>query len=234
LVVNAGGELALISSLLAQVKDTRVRLIDLPGQPFNKSQALNVGVHCSRGERIFMVDADILLAADTMKEIEGLRTEETFVTIRHVVESQGLRSALLSSEIVQTSEYICSDGRRSYIEFRTGSDNSRSGPGLLLLNKQDFVSVAGFNSALRDWNFEDYDFQLRLQLHLGIRRVLAGEVIHLSHIDGARAKRVESNRRNRSIAESNYRRGKFMGTYAHDVDKLEGISTKVFPLTVSA
>jgi glycosyl transferase family 7 (putative galactosyltransferase) len=231
-VVNAGGSRSDVSSLIGQIGSSTLRLIDLPGERFKKAQALNVGAFCSRGERIFMVDADILLSADVMGTIQGLLAGGNFVTVRKVNESPSSSSGSLLREIIQTAEYVCCDGSHASIEYRAGADNSRCGPGLILVRKTDFISIGGFNSALEDWGFEDYDFQLRLQFALGLQRVTACEVVHLSHVSdaGDGAKKCESNRRNRAIAERNYCRGRFMGTYAQDVDKWRDRFAEVDPL----
>lgn len=230
-VVNAGGNLNTLTALFIEIGSCRLRLIDLPGEPFNKAQALNVGAFCSRGERIFMLDADILLSAEMIRVTQYLLTEGTFVTVQKVIESPRSSSESLLREIIQTSEYICSDGRRGSIEYRTCVDNSRCGPGLILVKKTDFISVGGFNSGLEQWGFEDYDFQLRLQFALGLQRVTACEVVHLSHLVAAGVRK--SDRRNRAIAEDNYCRGDFVGTYLQDLEKWKERLVEVVPEVVS-
>jgi hypothetical protein len=226
LIVNEGGNLAELSALVRQLGSSQLRLIDLPGQPFNKPEALNIGALCSTGDRIFMVDADILLTIEVLATVNELQLSGNFVTIRTVTESRPTASALRLRELIHTVEYVCHGGQRASIEYRVGADNSRSGPGLILVNKSDFISVGGFNSALGQWGFEDYDFQLRLQFALRLQRVTVCTLVHLSHRryweDSPDGKKSDSNRRNQAIAETNYSKRHFLGTYSEDLAKWEG------------
>lgn len=233
-IVNAGGNLAQLCTLIVNSGSSVVRLIDLPGERFNKAQALNVGAHFSRGDCIFMVDADVLLTADTLRTARRLLANGTFVTIRKVTESRYFPSSSLVTETIHTAEYVCSDGRRASIEYRAGADRSRCGPGLILVRRRDFISIGGFNSALKGWGFEDYDFQLRLQFALRLQRVTACDAVHLTH-DGLRdPMQSRTNRRNRAISEGNYSRGKFTGTYLQDVKKWRRKVAERDPIAVCA
>lgn len=226
LVINVGGNLRKLTTLFASIEDPILRLIDLPSDSFNKSLALNIAAFCSTRENIFMVDADVILNADVLCEMQDTLSAGTFVTIRTVIESRPAPLESRLREMVETTKYLCRDGKKASIEYRAGGDGSRCGPGLILVKKKDFISVGGFNSALEHWGFEDYDFQLRLQFELGLRRKTVGKVVHLSHNPySARSKMVKRSDSlpwNRAIAERNYSRGNFIGTYSQDLEKWKG------------
>ena len=121
-------------------------------------------------------------------------------------------------------------GRTATIEHRMTSDGTRTGSGLIVVDREHFIEVQGFNSQLEGWGFEDYDLQIRLQLLLGLKRKTFGEAIHLSHRS---AFRRETNSRNEAACFSNYKQGLFHGTYADDVARLKDGAIEIAPRTAS-
>jgi hypothetical protein len=117
------------------------------------------------------------------------------------------------------------DGRR--LEIIDSEEDSQTGlrnaPGLLLVRRDDFVAINGYNAGLHGWGWEDQDMIARLTLGRGLRRVMAGNAIHLSHDDHARiahypavASRWESRDRMFRTALANYDDNNFRGTYDRD------------------
>lgn len=83
---------------------------------------------------------------------------------------------------------------------------------------------AGYRTALalanlRGWGYEDFDFQIRLQLGLGLERVSLGQAQHVTHPPTSTA--ALSHARNIAIAWHNYSEGKLDGTFNSDVDRLK-------------
>lgn len=218
IIVNGGGNLFALTALLAEIGAPNLRVIDLPGETFNKARALNLGAFCCRGDIIFMIDADIIISSAMLDKSLALLDPKNFVTIRSVIEVKPQFRGPFLHEIVRRSDYVCRDGRRASIEYCVGADNSRSGPGLILVRRADFIQIGGFNSTLEGWGFEDYDFQLRLQFALGLERVTSSEVLHLSHPCATDPNKRDSNQRNQAIAELNYWKGNLSGTYLGDVE----------------
>ena len=107
-------------------------------------------------------------------------------------------------------------GATATIVHRVTRDGTRTGPGLVVVARKHFLAVGGFNSALTGWGFEDYDFQIRLQLMLGLKRRTFGRALHLSHesVDGR-----ETDWRNQQTCLENYGRGLFTGTYRADIER---------------
>ena len=99
------------------------------------------------------------------------------------------------------------------------TNGTRSGVGLVLVRRKHFIAVQGLNSDLRGWGYEDFDFQIRLQLGLGLERISLGQAQHVSHPPSPTAALSPS--RNIAIAWQNYAKGKLEGTFNSDVDRLK-------------
>jgi hypothetical protein len=117
------------------------------------------------------------------------------------------------AEIIEERTLVTTDGRRAVLRKRKVGA-TRVGDGLVLVRKQDLTDAGGLNSKLVGWGYEDTDFQLRLQFLLGLERVDAGEVIHLTHPTTQRS--LESWNRNMAQSFSNYARGHYLGTLEQD------------------
>jgi hypothetical protein len=127
------------------------------------------------------------------------------------------------AHVAHLTELVLADGRRATIEtnrFRL-ADRSRSAPGLVLLRRADFLAVGGMSSDLVGWGWEDIDLLVRLQLGLGLRQRLAGEVTHLSHDDQRRdtrgKQRTETEADNYRRCLARYMAGRLIGSYRADV-----------------
>jgi predicted glycosyltransferase involved in capsule biosynthesis len=222
LVINGGGDAEILHSLNQLDGGARIRLLTLDGvQEFNKSECLNVGAYFSRREFLFTLDADIEVPSDFLDAaLPRVAAERCFLTIEEVIdvtpetcEPAGQRQSFIASKTV-TTEYLAENGRRALVRHRIGRDGSRTGPGLVILRKDDFLAINGLNSELRGWGYEDYDFQIRLQLGLGLKRVGTGRVLHHPHPPVTSAR--ESNVRNAAACRARYERGDFSGTFAAD------------------
>ncbi len=231
IVVNGGGETDRLRDLIGRSGCDRVRLIDLRGMAeFSRSACLNVGVFSSRGDRVFTLDADVILSAPFLEEaLAEVQRRECFVSVAEVVETEPEmqaerwnRSSPILRKVI-TTEVTGERGRTASIQYAVGRDGTRTGSGLMVVRKEHFVAVQGFNSGLTGWGFEDYDFQLRLQLALGIERRSFGQVRHLSH---ERSGTRESNSRNRTASFRNYDCGNYLGTLDADVKKWRGVAVE--------
>src|SRR5262245_40066933 len=61
-VVNCAGDGETLAGMLHEIPVPRRRQIDVPTERFNKSLALNLGLHFAEGAVVATIDADILLA----------------------------------------------------------------------------------------------------------------------------------------------------------------------------
>jgi GT2 family glycosyltransferase len=223
LVINGSGDPRTLSSLRHLNRDGSIRVITLDGaSEFNKSECLNIGAYFSCAECLFTLDADIAVSSDFLDDaLRAIATDKCFVTVEEVADAKPDRdehtpqrqSFVLSKTV--TTEYLGENGRTALVRHRVGRDGSRTGPGLVIVKKEDFLAINGLNSALCGWGYEDYDFQIRLQLGLGLKRVGMGRVLHYPHPPAAAAR--DSNVRNAAACRVRYERGDFCGTFTADV-----------------
>lgn len=221
-LINGGGPTERLLELIDSIGYARLRVVDLPGvRHFNKSECLNVGASLCSGRYIFAMDVDILLSPGFFDQVlPPIRQNDGFVTVLHVAESDASvhpdrfnPRSFIRSNTVRT-EFTCEDGRSAAVLFRVDRDGVRNGAGLILVGREPLLAVGGFNSALKGWGFEDYDFHIRLQLALGLTHWERGHVTHLSHPKAKNG--TLSNAVNAELARANYERGHFVGTLPED------------------
>jgi predicted glycosyltransferase involved in capsule biosynthesis len=227
-IVNFSGSAELLDRQLAGHRDD-VRVVDVPGQAyFNKSSAQNVGAAATTQPVLFFCDCDIVLEPEPVAELahQLLTTEGIFATLAGVRESEtNSRRARHVVAFGYELHIKTADGRQLKIldSEEDGQTGLRHAPGLLLVRRTDFLAINGYNAGLHGWGWEDQDMIARLTLGRGLRRVMAGHAIHLSHDDHARIahypavkSRWESRDRMFRTALANYDDGNFLGTFDRD------------------
>ncbi len=221
-------------SMLADIV-TRSRItcttIHAEAEFFNKSLALNLGVHHATTRFLLLVDADVLLSEEIIRSFleqaeQGM--ENTFAVVRQLREktsdpNTAFRSSAHLEEIRETLLIKCHDGTTACADYVFGPEGLRPTFGQLFLRRNAFVSIDGANSGLRGWGFQDTDLILRLQLKLGLRPIAVGIAQHLTHDNNLRETVTGqtvaySQRANRASAMSNYMLGHFLGTYSRDCE----------------
>lgn len=230
LIVNSGGNRTVLSDILNRVPSQNISAIHLSGPTFNKSLALNIGAEAAQSTKLFFLDADIVLKENFLPDLHSLLEEGYFVTVDRVFESKASKEDF-ESEILHLAYFIEIQNKAerlvrvetNRINFHT---NSRSAPGLIALNKHDFVEVGGMNSALENWGWEDLDLIIRLQMKLNLLWQKKGSVLHLSHSDQFRKlagmSKQESEQHNFLHCLANYHLGHFDGSFQEDC-QLPGI-----------
>ncbi len=222
IIVNGGGSLEDLEGILARTSPPNCVVVDMPGAVFNKCCSLNIGVHSSGTEEVFLLDADVILSRELIEQARRAFKLNTFVTVRtaeelvpeaHADILRGL-GALIGRRLV--TELTFTNGRTATIEFWHGL-KGRSLNGLVLMKRSHFISAGGCNSALTGWGFEDQDFQIRLQAGLGLERISLGSAIHITHEQEAPEVRMANEGNNIAISFANYDGGSFLGTYATDI-----------------
>ena len=229
LVVNDGGDPEELNRLVRDHGWPEVRIVHIAGvHEFNKPECLNIGASFAAGETLFVLDADVIPDRDFLEQaLNGIRCEPSFVSIYKISESDPEKapgrwdaSSAISRNVVKW-EITARSGRVATAEFRMTNDGTRTGPGMIVVDREHFVSVQGFNSQLRGWGFEDYDLQIRLQLLIGLKRKALGTAVHLSH-----ARPAQDDRSNQDLCFKNYKKGIFLGTYDADIARLRGCVTE--------
>jgi glycosyltransferase involved in cell wall biosynthesis len=240
IVVNAGGSRSQLAAIVNSAGVPNVRTVTLPRSRFNRSLCLNVGALVSRGAYLFLLDADIVATSDILTAARRqLRRGDRFVAVERIVESGGgypppPGSADLSflAEVTDTRELLTVDGRRAVLRRRSSPAGLRGGDGLLLVDRAHFRRIGGLNSRLKGWGFEDTDFQIRLQLGLGLERVEAGDVVHLTHSSAGRDQ--QSYARNLAACTANYKRRRYKGSLVEDARRWSRALIEATPIAGEA
>lgn len=227
-VVNFGGSRDLLREQLEGCA-SGVAVVQVEGEPyFNKACAQNLGAAHSRQPVLFFCDCDIVVEPETIRKVAGTvhGAPGVFATLAGVRESElnsrgGNHVVCFGYELkIRTA-----DGRELRIvdNEEDVEEGTRQAPGLLLVKRQDFLSINGYNSRLHGWGWEDQDMISRLTLGAGLTRHQEGYVVHLSHGDEDRIRayppvkdRWESRDRMFRQALANYDRADFRGTYDLD------------------
>ena len=236
-IVNCGGDQSHLNELLlATDLPLRVRCLHIPTDHFNKSLALNIGLHFSRAKAIFALDADVVLESNFISDAIGRIHQRAFVTVKEVRESNPLALFLQNrlTEILQAGalssitrgysfEFTFHDGSSIRLEDTLSSTPSgtRSGVGLLLGSRDDLIYVGGYHSELEHWGWEDDDIQFRLKRVLGLNHFEMGSAFHLTHGDERRnlgGKTINlSVQTNFYACCERYAREDFRGSYVKDI-----------------
>jgi predicted glycosyltransferase involved in capsule biosynthesis len=227
LIVSSACDVSSLRELIAPVTYPGIRLLHIEGvEHFNKPECLNIGAAFSRTDWVMTLDADIVLSDDFLETgLKAIADQKRFATVKEVAE-MGPEIRLLPSDphgaIVQriiTTQVVHENGHTASIEYGVDKHGTRSGVGLVLVKREHFIAVQGLNSGLRGWGYEDFDFQIRLQLGHGLERISLGQAQHLSHPPALSA--AVSHSRNISLAWHNYAQGKLDGSYNADLDRLK-------------
>ncbi len=224
IVASCGGDPGALEALLAELRWPQLRAVRVESPRFNKCLALNRGAAAARGEALFLLDADVVVGPRFLRVARPLLDRRAFVSVARVSESDPVQawpeSRLRTYRSV--TELVTADGRRARLVTNERDIHSgcRSGPGLVLLRRADFLAIGGMQSALEGWGWEDIDLAARLQLGLGLRWLRRGSAIHLSHGDERRAlggeSRAFSEGRNLQRSLQRYAAGQWQGSLASD------------------
>ena len=224
IVVNCGGSKTELHKILSGPGPRSLRCLNIPATVFNKSLAINVGASTAQSERLFLLDADIVLTDDFLPVAFDTVAQQCFFTVDRVLESDREPWPLDDhlEEMAHQISFLAKDGRKATTTIRRRlHEGSRSGPGLIVLARQHFLEVGGMNADLHGYGWEDRDLLLRLQFALGLEERSAGKVLHLSHQDesqdAAWRDRETGERLNSAACVKNYRAGHFAGTYYDDL-----------------
>jgi hypothetical protein len=236
-IVNFAGDRQMLAQQLG-AHAGRVRVLEIRGEEFfSRSRAQNVGARHTDKPVMFFCDCDIVLDPEGIERTARRLLAEagTFATLAGVRESE--RNSRGGRHVVSFGyqlEIRTADGRRlSIIDNEEDAETgARYAPGLLLVRREDFLGVGGYNGGLVGWGWEDQDMISRLTLGRGLRRISEGYAVHLSHDDEARIARYpkvkdrwESRDRMFRTALANYDRADFCGTYAVDTERFRPLQT---------
>lgn len=226
-VVNYGGNRERLRRQLDGF-DEKIRVVSIESNFFNKPKAHNIGASYAQYPILFFCDCDIIvdLGSITTLANELAQSTGTFATLGGVKETeQNSRRAKHVACFGYEMMLRTTDGREVKIvdNEEDAANGTRQAPGLLLVRRDDFYSINGYNSQLDGWGWEDQDMICRLTLGAGLRRISRGQASHISHDDLARVQayplmdRWESRDKMFRRALANYDNANFLGTYDVDV-----------------
>jgi hypothetical protein len=245
-VVNCGGDATELRTILESVPAVGARPVDLAA-PFNRSLAINIGIHHAAPGVVFVLDADILLSTSLRRHADRC-ADGRYFGILAGMKTEPPREGLfrpppgvfLHGSVAELRElYYWSDGRvTNVILSRLDSEQNRSACGIVLVERRVVLEIGGYRSDFPGWGWEDIDLQVRL-LRKGIESFLVPETItHLEHDNAVRdlhgATPRDSAARNRAQAWRDYCRGHFHGTYETDVQRWLASCAGPPPLTMPA
>lgn len=234
IVVDYGGDPHQLADQVESGDSAIVRVVRVQGeQYFNKARAQNVGASYATGRVLFFCDCDIVVNPTEVAELATDVDNSTgrFATIAGVKES--VLNARRAGNVVRFGYELkirIANGRELHIvDFEEDAeDGTRQAPGLLLVQRSDFLTIDGYNGRLHGWGWEDQDIIARLTLAAGLTRIQRFIAIHLSHDDAARMThypaaqtRWESRDRMFRQALAFYDEGDLAGTYSRDKRDLE-------------
>jgi len=223
-IVNCGGSEADFAEVLAGPKPRRIQPVHVDTQIFNKALAINLGASVARSDRLFFLDADVILKEDFLDAAFEVLAAQRCFTVLRVFESKPQQLPVTDQldEMSYSISFVARNGRQATgAVMRRFREGSRNAPGLVVLNREHFLRVGGMNADLQGYGWEDRDLLFRLQFALGIEELSAGAVIHLSHGDEVRHEAwrntAKSEQENFAVCMKNYRAGYYFGTYQDDL-----------------
>lgn len=231
IVVNCGGDSRSLRQILGS-SGVKARQIDLSIERFNKSFALNVGLHEARPGPVFVLDADILLTASleshaavcARRRCFAIASAMTTVPVTEPPIFDPPSGSFLEKVVMGTTlTYYWADGTVTHlVQKRLDCGNNRTiAPGIMLVLKEHLVNAGGYRSDLVGWGWEDIDIQTRL-LRRGLECVYMDEEIkHLDHGDDKRdlyGPKTEVARANKFRVWNAYCAGEPVGTYDSDIE----------------
>ncbi|MBT1695477.1 glycosyltransferase [Fulvivirgaceae bacterium PWU4] len=232
ILVNFDGDEELLDEQIENHQDF-YRVVKVSGQThFHKTLAANLGASFAKNDMLFFCDCDIILnPAELQVLYDSIRNNDNaFGTLSGVTETQ--INSLGGKHVVNFGYELrirTANGRILKIVDQEEDANNgyRNAPGLLMVRKEHFYAVNGYNSELIGWGWEDQDMIGRLTLGAGLTRITLGHAQHISHDDVSRTGQYpEKNRwlsRDKMFRQalSNYDEGRFEGSYTADIQRMK-------------
>ncbi|KZN37637.1 hypothetical protein N474_05265 [Pseudoalteromonas luteoviolacea CPMOR-2] len=226
LIVNMGGDQKRLLALLDAVpyQHLTVKVINIFTAFFNKSFALNWGIHSATHDTIFILDADVILNRSTLSELYHHVSDTSFANLESVTESKPQKSSQFHLRCQTRTVLTLPIGSNQHTEILVNqsslTNDLRTAPGLLMVKKPHLLAIEGFDSKMTYWGWEDLDLIVRLKAMLDLQQTLAGQATHLTHDDSARnlgsLNRAQSDHQNFTYCLDKYAASQFLGSLRKD------------------
>jgi hypothetical protein len=149
-----------IKNLSQEFHFCRYLYLNTNGLIWNKSYAINVGANNIKGDVIMIVDVDLVFASDFICKVSKLSFEGVFYNYKcHYLPSN-----------YDYNKHNWKDFNSNYLK------NSGLAPGLVIVSKNDFFAIRGYDEYFQGWGLEDNDFCSRL-------KALLLDQVYLNHLE---------------------------------------------------
>ncbi|MCF2856400.1 glycosyltransferase family 2 protein [Pseudoalteromonas sp. SMS1] len=226
LVVNMGGDQQQLLTLLdtEHCQHLTIKVVHILTTFFNKSFALNWGIHHAAHDTIFVLDADVVLSHTALNELYHQVSDTHFANLESVAESLPQNSSNFYQQCQTRTVLTLPIGTQQPIEVLVNqsslSNDLRAAPGLLMAKKQHLLAIEGFDSKMTYWGWEDLDLVVRLKAKLNLTQTLTGNATHLTHDDSTRnlgnLNRTQSDHKNFTYCLEKYASAQFLGSLYKD------------------
>ncbi len=148
--VDSGSDLPLANEIQKNVESfsfAKYIYNDSRGRDWNKCIALNIGSKLSTGNFLYFTDIDLIFHEGYIEHLYSLRDakNQTYTRVFMVNEKFENYDSIFNEEINSISEI-----------------SHTSGKGILLLSKEVFNEIGGYDEYYSDWGVEDNDIYIRL------------------------------------------------------------------------
>lgn len=161
-------------------------------QPFSKTSALNDAARKARGDIFVLLDADVFLDGDIIREAASrIRVSEEkgyplwFVPYRRAYRLRDWSTlVLLDSDPTEPERFpeYCVGEHEWLIESPTSASyGHRYGAMIQIMSRTAFETVGGMDCRFRGWGSEDVSFMRAVDTLYGKHKTLNRSIYHLSH-----------------------------------------------------
>jgi GT2 family glycosyltransferase len=168
------------------------------GNFFNRSLARNNGVERSKREILLIADGDTIPEAESIRA--GLDALENAPWVIPYSKDQYFNID------IQSSDKILDGNPCSQIRNFTWDHQLLSWAGLLLIRREDFYKVGGYDERFVGWGHEDVAFRIKADHDLGKNVRSPGRALHLWHERDDALFGTSEEIANRNLFDTEYRK----------------------------
>lgn len=158
--------------------DAEIIVSDCEGERFNRSAARNRGVEASSGDTLIIADADTI----TDKKNLEVGTSIVGTTNRWVLPYNDRGYWNLNHDFTR---YVLNHDPLADVSYRDTefgwNHRIESWAGILIMPREAFDAVNGYDERFKGWGYEDNAFRLALDVLWGSYLRTDGDVYHLYH-----------------------------------------------------
>lgn len=191
--------LSVIETNIQLIPGIEIKLGEDTSQPFNRSKARNNGVMQSSGDNILILDADTFIPVCSMLEAEEILKFSNWVipyNIYYNLNQTKTHEAYEDLSVLSTEPV---DGEYDH--------RILSWAGALMVSRENFDKVGGYDERFEGWGWEDVAFRVKLDNEVGHHSRCGSYVSHLWH---PRPPEIEFGnefeKRNAKLFDKEYRR----------------------------